>query len=218
MKIKTILSALIFALLIPCLDSCTSTKKKDTSIDDKHIDRNNIEKSTAPPVSQTTDIEDQKVKEVYNISDEIETESFTEEKNYATATDALNNNGNVYFDSPTIVNNTENYGEIKENQFKNTLAEPLSTFSLDVDRASYSNIRRMLLDGQLPPSNSVRIEEMINYFNYKYKQPKNSDPIAMHSNLTECPWNDEHQILHVGQLAYHLNLHRSKKNPQSSKH
>ena len=94
--------------------------------------------------------------------------------------------------------NTETYQEIVENTFKSSLEEPLSTFSLDVDRASYSNIRRMLLEGQLPNKNAVRIEEMVNYFNYEYDAPGPKHPIAMNSTLSECPWNNDHQIMHIG--------------------
>lgn len=99
---------------------------------------------------------------------------------------------------PQIEQNTESYQEIIENTFKSTLEEALSTFSLDVDRASYSNVRRMLLNGNLPPKNAVRIEEMINYFNYEYDAPDSRDPIAMHSTLSECPWNSKHQLMHIG--------------------
>jgi len=94
--------------------------------------------------------------------------------------------------------NSETYQEIVENKFKSSIEEPLSTFSLDVDRASYSNVRRMLLDGQLPNKNAVRIEEMVNYFNYEYEAPGSKHPIAMNSTLSECPWNNDHQIMHIG--------------------
>ncbi len=92
----------------------------------------------------------------------------------------------------------EQYGEIQENRFINPLTEEaLSTFSIDVDRASYSNVRRMIDNGQLPPKDAVRIEEMINYFDYQYAQPESKDPIALESNLMNCPWNNEHQLLHI---------------------
>jgi len=100
--------------------------------------------------------------------------------------------------------NNEQYGVIKENQFMNPLKDALSTFSIDVDRASYSNVRRMIDNGQLPPKDAVRIEEMINYFDYEYDQPKSSDPIALESNLSTCPWNPEHNILHIALQAKEL--------------
>lgn len=94
--------------------------------------------------------------------------------------------------------NTESYAKINENQFKFVTDEPLSTFALDVNRAAYSNVRRMLNYGQLPPADAVRIEEMINYFHYNYPAPKDKDIIGVTTNFTDCPWNKELKLLHVG--------------------
>lgn len=94
--------------------------------------------------------------------------------------------------------NTEDYSTIQENRFHSPNDEPLSTFSIDVDRASYSNVRRFLNNGSLPPIDAVRIEEMINYFDYEYPQPRSKTPFAVHNTLTDCPWNSDHQILHIG--------------------
>jgi len=97
--------------------------------------------------------------------------------------------------------NTENYSSINENGYKNVFDHPLSTFSVDVDNASYSNVRRFLNMGQMPPVDAVRIEEMINYFSYDYELPKNNDPYSINSELTICPWNKDHQLLLVGLRA-----------------
>jgi Ca-activated chloride channel family protein len=94
--------------------------------------------------------------------------------------------------------NTEGYTAIHENGFKDVLHNPLSTFSIDVDKASYSNIRRFLNMGQLPPKDAVRVEEMINYFSYDYPEPKGKHPFSVYTELSACPWNDSHQLLHVG--------------------
>ena len=94
-------------------------------------------------------------------------------------------------------NENEQYGQINENKFVNPEDEALSTFSIDIDRASYSNVRRYLDMGQLPPIDAVRIEEMINYFDYDYAEPKGDDPIAINTTLTDCPWNKNHNILHI---------------------
>jgi Ca-activated chloride channel family protein len=94
--------------------------------------------------------------------------------------------------------NTEGYSTINENGFKDVLNQPLSTFSIDVDRASYSNVRRFINMGQLPPVDAVRIEEMINYFSYKYPEPDGEHPFAVYTELSDCPWNSKHQLLHVG--------------------
>jgi Ca-activated chloride channel family protein len=94
--------------------------------------------------------------------------------------------------------NTEGYATIHENGYKDVLHQPLSTFSIDVDRASYANVRRFLNMGQLPPKDAVRIEEMINYFNYDYPEPEDEHPFSVNTELSACPWNDDHQLLHVG--------------------
>lgn len=94
--------------------------------------------------------------------------------------------------------NTEGYAAVNENGFKNVKNNPLSTFSIDVDNASYSNIRRFINMGELPPADAVRIEEMINYFKYDYPEPKGEHPFSVYTELAVCPWNNKHQLLHVG--------------------
>jgi Ca-activated chloride channel homolog len=94
--------------------------------------------------------------------------------------------------------NTEGYASVNENGFKNVISNPLSTFSIDVDNASYSNIRRYINMGQIPPADAVRIEEMINYFKYEYPEPSGDHPFSVYTELTVCPWNNKHQLLHVG--------------------
>jgi Ca-activated chloride channel family protein len=94
--------------------------------------------------------------------------------------------------------NTESYQHQEENTFHSPLDEPLSTFSIDVDRASYSNVRRFVQGGNLPPADAVRIEELINYFDYDYPLPKGRHPFSVHTELGPCPWNPTHQLLHIG--------------------
>src|SRR5690606_32595610 len=94
--------------------------------------------------------------------------------------------------------NTEDYDGIVENRFLSTKINPLSTFSIDVDAASYSNVRRFLNNGQLPPAGAVRIEEMINYFHYDYPQPTEDKPISIHTELSEAPWNKDHRLVLIG--------------------
>ena len=97
--------------------------------------------------------------------------------------------------------NTEEYGRISENPFLAVSAHPLSTFSIDVDRASYSNVRRMLLEGQAPPKDAVRIEELVNYFPYGYTEPRDDDPVAIHTEIAPAPWKPAHRLLRVGLQA-----------------
>lgn len=94
--------------------------------------------------------------------------------------------------------NTEDYAHIEENRFLAAIQNPLSTFSIDVDAASYSNLRRFLNLGQMPPADAVRIEEMVNYFNYEYPQPKGDQPFEVVTEISECPWQPAHQLLHIG--------------------
>ena len=94
--------------------------------------------------------------------------------------------------------NTEAYARIDDNPFHRVATAPLSTFSVDVDTASYSNLRRFLRDGQLPPKDAVRIEEMINYFSYDYPQPQKGEPFSITTEVTASPWNDKLQLVRIG--------------------
>lgn len=96
------------------------------------------------------------------------------------------------------VQNQESYDEWKENKFESAKAEPLSTFSIDVDNAAYSNIRRMINNGQKVDKNAVRIEEMINYFKYNYPQPKNNQPFSINTEYNYSPWSPKHKLLKIG--------------------
>ncbi|NJK63707.1 MAG: VWA domain-containing protein [Synechococcaceae cyanobacterium SM2_3_1] len=94
--------------------------------------------------------------------------------------------------------NREAYDLIQENPFLSPADSPLSTFSIDVDTASYSNVRRYLNSGQLPPRDAVRIEELINYFEYDYLDPEDEHPFVMMSEVSAAPWNPQHQLVHIG--------------------
>jgi Ca-activated chloride channel family protein len=98
--------------------------------------------------------------------------------------------------------NREQYDEIVENSFIAVAADPLSTFSIDVDRASYSNMRRFIMqDGQLPPRDAVRIEELVNYVPYDYAEPDGDDPLAIHTEVAPAPWKPQHQLVRIGLQA-----------------
>jgi Ca-activated chloride channel family protein len=104
--------------------------------------------------------------------------------------------GNAIAD--TVDFNREGYDGIVENQFLKSTDNPLSTFSIDVDAASYSNVRRMLNYNQLPPAGAVRIEELINYFSYEYPQPTGTDPFSINTEIAKCPWNEDHRLVSIG--------------------
>ncbi len=102
------------------------------------------------------------------------------------------------YDNVEVVHNTEAYDKINDNAFKESLTNPLSTFSADVDKASYSNVRRFLNQNQMPYKDAVRVEEMINYFEYNYPQPTNGDPFSINMEIGKCPWNEKHEIAMIG--------------------
>jgi Ca-activated chloride channel family protein len=124
--------------------------------------------------------------------EEVKMYSIKEERKKVSAPSS-NVSGNIYYNP-----STEEYNKIHENGFKNVKMDPLSTFSIDVDRASYSNIRRYLNLGQKVPADAVRIEEMINYFDYDYPQPKGDNPYSITAEYSDCPWQANHKLLHIG--------------------
>ena len=100
--------------------------------------------------------------------------------------------------------NDESYGSYTENRFQNPIDSPFSTFALDVDTASYANIRRQLMGGVLPDKGSIRIEEMLNYFDYDLPMPTAEAPISITTELAICPWNSEHQLAMIALSGYAL--------------
>jgi Ca-activated chloride channel family protein len=102
---------------------------------------------------------------------------------------------------PFLHDNSEEYEAFGENRFLSATKNPLSTFSLDVDAASYGNIRRLINQGELPPKDAVRVEEMINYFSYDYPQPTDGHPVRIITETALCPWNKQTQLVRIGVKA-----------------
>ncbi|MEO8233811.1 MAG: von Willebrand factor type A domain-containing protein [Flavobacterium sp.] len=98
----------------------------------------------------------------------------------------------------TPIPNDEDYGIFLENEFESPKQAPLSTFSIDVDNASYTNIRRFINNGQQVPKDAVRIEEMMNFFKYNYPQPKGEHPFSINIEYSECPWNINNKLVRIG--------------------
>ena len=94
--------------------------------------------------------------------------------------------------------NTEEYNSFSQNQFRKALDAPLSTFSIDVDVASYSNMRRFINNGQIPPADAIRTEELLNYFTYDYPAPRGNDPVSITTEVSAAPWNPQHRLVHIG--------------------
>jgi Ca-activated chloride channel family protein len=94
--------------------------------------------------------------------------------------------------------NTVEYAHIVENGFRDARATPLSTFAIDVDRASYANVRRFLEQGQMPPADAVRIEELVNYFEYDDPDPTGREPFAVRTEVADAPWNPRHRLVRIG--------------------
>jgi Ca-activated chloride channel family protein len=101
----------------------------------------------------------------------------------------------------TQVLNTERYAQIRENPLQRVAETPVSTFSLDVDTGSYSNVRRFLASGALPPTDAVRIEELVNYFPYDYPLPRAEHPFGISTEIAPAPWNPEHWLLRAAVRA-----------------
>ena len=108
--------------------------------------------------------------------------------------------------------NTEEYDVIRENTFHRASHSPLSTFSIDVDGASYSNVRRVINNGSMPHKDMVRIEEMVNYFDYDYPQPKDEHPFSITTEVGRTPWNADHRLVHIGLQGKELAIDELKPN------
>ena len=100
--------------------------------------------------------------------------------------------------------NAESYSAIVENEYRSPLVEPRSTFSADVNTASYSNVRRFINEGKLPPKDAVLLAEFVNYFPYQYPAPVGNDPVSLTLDIAPCPWKPEHKLARIGVHAKDL--------------
>lgn len=107
-------------------------------------------------------------------------------------------------DPMPVKHDREGYNPIYENPFLDARGNPLSTFSIDVDAASYSNMRRYIMDSTMPPRDAVRIEEMVNYFTYDYPEPNSEHPFSVVTEASVAPWNPQHRLVHIGIQGRHI--------------
>jgi Ca-activated chloride channel family protein len=112
--------------------------------------------------------------------------------------------GGGSYDMRLLTPDAETYASIDENKFRRTLEHPLSTFSIDVDTASYANVRRFLNEGRLPPPDAVRVEDLINYFKFDYGDTSSDAPFGVTTELAVCPWNSRHKVALIGLQAKRL--------------
>lgn len=126
-------------------------------------------------------------------------------------TESVKENSFGGFNQQTEIDwNTEEYKHINENGWKAVSVSPFSTFAADVDTASYANLRRMINNGQRIPADAVRIEELINYFDYDYKAPTNNEPFSITTEMAPCPWNENTNLLMVGIKAKDIDMSQRK--------
>lgn len=103
--------------------------------------------------------------------------------------------------TPPAAPTQEKYATFEDNTYQSAAANPVSTFSTDVNTASYSNLRRFFASGHLPPKDAVRIADLVNYFPYEYPNPKNGDPVAFTTDIAACPWQPKHHLCRIGLKA-----------------
>lgn len=191
MKIKiAVLAAAMLCLAVACNQktSSTSKQKNDQAVTIVDLKTDETKKMVpAPPPSETL-----KDGEVFL---KVEQMNGTTDQN-AVMPPAIDKNQMIIEEKENF--NTEDYDNIVENKFLAATQNPLSTFSIDVDEAAYSNVRRYLESGSMPPAGAVRIEEMINYFDYNYPKPDNGDPFTVNTEISDCPWNSQHKLVHIG--------------------
>ncbi len=180
--IKWLLSALPILVILSCHDG---TSPNSTSSNNK-----NHEVILDAPVSSNAPPSEVKTEDIQSSTIDMQSA-----EGIASPTDSASSAPSVSSAYPL---NREEYENIVENDFVSPRQDPLSTFSIDVDEASYANVRRMILDGMLPPPGAVRIEEMINYFDYQYPQPESNKPFSVTAEMAICPWNPEHRLVHIG--------------------
>ena len=189
----TVLAALLLLIFIACNEGTNADSSKDKKTETHNVTliplQENQQKNESAQKDEVTEFEPP-----VTVADE-------EIKMVTIKQDGLVDEGKAFVNPKTEEErnfNTEDYDYIVENKFLGATQNHLSTFSIDVDEAAYSNVRRYLQNGSIPPAGAVRIEEMINYFDYNYIKPVNDEPFAVNTEISDCPWNPQHRLVHIG--------------------
>lgn len=198
------LSYLLCSISLTLIISCAGSKESvDTKVPDSTKQTDQVELLVEPQVEEAVHYEKEVMKQ--------ELRKIKPKKKMARRSMSAS-----YMPSPNQIVpqesfNTEEYSHIDENGFRSVTDEPLSTFSIDVDGASFSNVRRFLNSNRKPPVGAVRIEEFINYFSYDYPQPKGKTPFSITTEIGDCPWNSENKLVHIGLQGKSLDLRSAPK-------
>lgn len=187
----TVLAALLLLIFIACNEHSTgNNKQRDQAVQEITVENTSAGERKAPPPPPNYEMKDMAITTIQQdgVKDEGISKPSPVQEDLAGAS----------IDVEKEDFNTEDYENIVENKFLTATQNPLSTFSIDVDEAAYSNVRRYLQNGSNPPVGTVRIEEMINYFDYSYPRPSNDEPFTVNTEISDCPWNPQHRLVHIG--------------------
>ncbi len=191
----------IFAMCLQFLAACAGSEKSgaaNTKIEAAEQKSYNM----TPPPSADARAESNKVSSTqYSVSEPLKDGKMMREE---IASEKKTSN-KLADDEMTKKENTDEFNKIVENPFVTPQVNPLSTFSIDVDNASYTNCRSLINNGQMPNKDAVRIEEFVNYFDYEYPNPTGEHPFSITTEVAPAPWNPQHQLVHIGLQGKKLN-------------
>jgi hypothetical protein len=194
-----IVHILTLVMMVSIFAGCSSDKQDDKS------DRESRDEDVTSDATSSDDYEDEMISE--DVVADYDSEDVAPDYNYEESdSDGISYEDSVeeeYYQEDVDISG-ETYEDIVENEFIPTSAENTSTFSIDVDTASYANIRNMINFGEIPPADAVRIEEMINYFSYEYTSPSEEDVFSINTTIAECPWDEHSELLMIGMQGYNL--------------
>ncbi len=204
---KRILNLLVLANMALFLTACGGTKQRPAEIEPQPPDSKPVLPANEPVVENEILTEEialpsdvvpvrKEVKGTRQSRTKRELGFAVTQMKAGNAKDSYGSTADI-FQTP-VPHNTEEYSKINDNAFKRVKDNPLSTFSIDVDAASYANTRRVLTNGQMPYKDAVRIEEFINYFDYDYENPQGEHPFSIITEISKAPWNNKHQLVHIG--------------------